>query len=263
MPSSQTPSLQSLFASAVDDGMLSAGTASMLSGHLGPIVLAGAAGTSADQIAAAEVLLFTVLLDGSSSIAQRRLTGAVCDGYGTLLDALVGSREADSVLVALWTFNQSARVVHSYVPVRDATRLDVGSWRPQGMTNLYDAWCDALAANVAYAAQLRASGTPCRSVVVVLTDGEDTGSRRRPADCARLAKDLLASEQFVLAFVGVGKDSDFRQVAADMGVPDGSVAVKDDATPAALRSVFQLVSRSAIRASQGRIQTGPQAGFFL
>jgi hypothetical protein len=48
-----------------------------------------------------------------------------------------------------------------------------------------------------------------------------------------------------------------------MGVPDGCVAVQKNATPAGLRQVFQMVSQSAIRASQGRIQPGANAGFFV
>ena len=34
---------------------------------------------------------------------------------------------------------------------------------------------------------------------VAITDGEDVGSRRTAANCATISRDLLASEQFVLA----------------------------------------------------------------
>lgn len=47
-----------------------------------------------------------------------------------------------------------------------------------------------------------------------------------------------------------------------MGVPDGCVLVQRDATASALRKAFQLVSQSAIRASQGMIRPGAAAGFF-
>ena len=98
--------------------------------------------------------------------------------------------------------------------------------------------------------------------MVVITDGEDVGSTRGTSQCARLSKDLLASELFTLAFVGVGSDVDFEKVAKAMGVPQGSILVQKDATASGLRRVFQLVSRSAIRASQGRVQPGAAAGFF-
>ncbi len=255
--------LDTLFASAVADGVLSTETQGLLTGNLGQMVIAGAAGTAAENITASDVTLVTVLIDASSSIAARGLEASVRDGQNQLVDSLAGSKEKDAILLSLWTFNSDIQVQHAYVPVAGATRLDAKTYRGSGATRLYDTWCDALLANVAYAQRLRDSGTPCRSVVVTITDGEDVGSRRSAADCKKISRDLLASEQFILAFVGVGADVDFAGVARDMGVPDGCVWVQKDATPSALRKVFQMVSQSAIRASQAKIQVGPQAGFFV
>lgn len=253
--------LNDLFADALSGGVIGASAASMLSGDLGSIVVAGAAGKDMEDIVAADVTLITVLLDASSSIASSGLEQAVREGYNLLVDTFATSKERDSVLMALWTFNDQATVVHAYLPILEATKLDAASYRATGGTALYDTWCDALAANIAYAQQLRNTGTPCRSVVVVITDGEDVSSRRTTADCARLSRDLLASEQFILAFVGVG-GADFRSVARSMGVPDGGIAVQASATAASLRHVFHMVSQSAIRASQAMIRPGAQAGFF-
>jgi uncharacterized protein YegL len=247
---------------AASQGTIGAATQALLSGHLGEVVIAGAAGRELETLEASDVMLVTVLLDASSSIHARGLEKAVREGYNQLLEAFALSRERDALLMALWLFNDHARVVHSYVPVVDAAPLDARSYRTGGGTALYDTWCDALAANLAYAQQLRSGGTPCRSLVVVLTDGEDYGSRRRPGDCARVSRDLLASEQFVLAFVGVGDAVDYRRVAASMGVPDGCVLVQRDARPGALRQAFQLVSQSTIRLSQSQIAPGPNTGFF-
>ncbi|MCC6748459.1 MAG: VWA domain-containing protein [Deltaproteobacteria bacterium] len=259
---SNSTQLTNLFANAVAAGTITSTTSTLLSGHLGAVVVAGAAGLDAENIQASDVTLVTVLIDASSSIADRGLEQAVREGQHALLDAFAGSKERDGLLVALWTFNQQARVVHAYLPVPDAVRLDASNYRGGGSTALYDTWCDALAANLAYAQQLRDSGTPCRSVVVVITDGEDVGSSRRAPDCAQLSRDLLASEQFVLAFVGVGGSTDFRAVARSMGIPDGCITVQSSATAQGLRKVFQMVSQSAIRVSQGMIQPGAQAGFF-
>ena len=257
-----TAGLASLFASAAQAGTISAATSTLLTGNLGAVVIAGAAGMDMEDIVASDVTLVTVLVDASSSIAGSGLEQAIRDGQNALVDAFAASREKDSVLLATWTFNDEIRVVHAYVPIADATRLDASNYAGVGTTHLYDTWCDALAANVAYAQRLRDGGTPCRSIVVVVTDGEDCGSRRTSADCARISKDLLASEQFVLAFVGVGADAGFRTIAKRMGIPDGCVEVQTQATPSNLRQVFHMVSQSAIRASQGLIAPGPNAGFF-
>jgi uncharacterized protein YegL len=235
---------------------------SILTGNLGAVVIAGAAGKAAEDIVASDVLLVTLLVDASSSIHARSLEDAVREGANMLVDSLNATRERDSVLMALWTFNDDTRVVHSYVGLDDVTRLDKTNYAGSGCTRLYDTWCDALTANVVYAQRLRDSGTPCKSIVVVVTDGEDVGSKRRVADCKRLSAQLLASEQFTLAFVGVGTDVDFHQVARKMGLPDGCIAVQAQATPSAIRQVFRMVSQSAIRASQGLVAPGANAGFF-
>ena len=237
------------------------GLQSLLTGNLGAVVIAGAAGKDAEDIVASDVTLVTLLVDASSSIHDRGLEDAVRAGQNTLVDALSDTRERDSILMALWTFNDDTNVLHSYVGLDDVTRLDKKSYAGLGCTRLYDTWCDALTANVSYAEQLRSSGTPCKSVVVVVTDGADVGSKRSAGECARISRVVLASEQFTLAFVGVG-GGDFHAIARDMGVPDGCVAVQAQATPSAIRQVFRMVSQSAIRASQGRIAPGPNAGFF-
>jgi hypothetical protein len=255
--------LSGLLAGAVTDGVLSAQSSSLITGNLGKMVIAGAAGKALEDIVASDVTLITVLIDASSSIEGSGLEQAVRDGQNHLIDAFAGSKQKDAILMALWTFATGMDVVHSYLPVSDAVRLDASNYRGNGSTCLYDTWCDALAANVAYAQRLRDGGTPCRSVIVVITDGGDVGSVRTAANCERLSRDLLASEQFVLAFVGVGKDVNFHAVAKKMGVPDGCVLVQRDATPSALRATFALVSQSAIRASQGRIAPGAAAGFFV
>ena len=254
--------IDGLLGSAARAGTISAQTQSILTGSLGAVVIAGAAGMDAENIEASDVTLVTLLVDASSSIHQRGLEDAVREGQNMLVDALGQTKERDAILMALWTFSDELRVVHSYVGLDDVTRLDRKTYQAVGGTRLYDTWCDALAANVAYAQQLRDAGTPCKSVVVVITDGEDVGSRRRASDCALLSRDLLASEQFTLAFVGVGGDVDFHAVAKAMGVPAGSIAVQANATPGTMRQVFRMVSQSAIRASQGLVRPGANTGFF-
>jgi hypothetical protein len=256
------PTVAALFGRAADAGTLSTQSQSLIAGDLGPLVIAGAAGLHTDDIVASDVTLVTLCVDASSSIGAAGLEDAVRAGQQSLLEAFAGSREKDAVLVALWTFSHDVKVHHSYVPVDDAVRLDGKNYQAGGTTHLYDTFCDAAAANVAYAQLLRDAGTPVRSVLVVVTDGEDVGSRRPARTCRKIATDLLKSEQFHLGFVGVGNATDFTKVAGEMGFPPGSILVQKDATPTTLRQAFAMVSRSAVRASQGRIQPGPQASFF-
>ena len=254
--------VNALLSAAAAAGTISQNTATQISGNLGNVVLAGAAGKALEDITATDVTLVTVLLDASSSIKQSDLEQAIRDGHAALVKAFSGAKERDSILLAVWTFNSDMDVLHSYLPVDEAVQLNAQNYQGNGSTRLYDTWCDALTSNVVYAQRLRDGGTPTRSVVVVITDGADYGSRKSTGECAKLSRELLASETFTLAFVGVGSDVQFDVVAKAMGVPAGCILVQKDVTPAGLRRTFQMVSQSAIRASQGRIQPGVNAGFF-
>ena len=252
--------LGSLFDGAVSSGVVSQSVVSSISGDLGSFVVAGAAGRDLEQLDASEVTLVTVMVDVSSSIFSYGLDGAVCTAQNTLLEQLREAPDADALLVSLWLFDCQQRVVHSYVPAADAVALDATNYTGGGATSLYDTWIDGLMANVAYAEQLRAGGTPCRSLAIVITDGEDTTSRKKAGHCARLTRDLLASERFTLAFVGVGKVVDFRKIARSMGLPDDCVAVDTNPTSESLERLLRQVSMAAVQLSMGTVQPGQ--GFF-
>ena len=81
------PNLTNLFDGAVSSGVIGADTQSLLSGSLGGLVVAGAAGKDAEDIEATDVTLITVLLDMSSSIRFSKLSQAVRDGYNELVTA--------------------------------------------------------------------------------------------------------------------------------------------------------------------------------
>ena len=255
--------VQTLLAQAATSGIVSEATSGVLGGYMGPVVIAGASGTNPDDIMATEVTLITVLIDRSGSIRSGGLEKPVRDGFNSLIDALAGSKENDSILVATWLFDDKESVLHSFTPVKDAVRLDTKNYSGRGMTALYETWMKAITSHVAYATTLRNSGTPVRNVVVVVTDGFDTSSMKaNEAVCSKTNTDLLRSETFVLAFVGVGEEGDFRTIARKMGIPDNCILVQQSTTPSDVRKTFELVSKSALRVSQGTIQPGQGAGFF-
>lgn len=252
--------VKSVFAAANAEGVLSGASKDLLCINLDDNVLAGCAGVDLDDIEATEVTLVSLLIDDSGSMGG--FEKAVIDGHKELLDALKGSKQKESFLVGMWALNRGVPY-HSYVKVDDAEKLDGRNYRPSGGTPLVDCWMEMLAANVAYAQQLRASGTAVRSIAVVITDSEDNMSRKfRVADAKMLAEDLLKSEQFILAMVGTGVESTFRDMARQMGVPDGSVLVAGK-TASEIRKVFRLVSQSVIRASQANVNpVSAQNAFF-
>lgn len=254
------PMIASVFADAADDGLISLNNKDIMCAGLNDQILAGCDGMDIDELDATEVVLVSLLLDDSSSMCGR--VDAAIQGQQAMLKALEESKQKDSFLIGMWALNKNDPY-HSYVKLEDAVKLDNSNYQPIGMTPLYDRWYEMLASNVAYAQQLRASGTMVRSIAIVITDGNENDSHRfNDLDCAKLAADLLASEQFVLAFVGAGDDDYFRYMAKKMGIPDGAVLVVGD-SPSDMRKIFQIVSQSVIRASQAKIASGAvQNSFF-
>jgi uncharacterized protein YegL len=251
---------------AQDDDILSPDARDLMAVNLTNQVMIGAGGMDIDDIETTEVTLVTLVVDDSTSMSGE--VQNVCIGQNEMLDAIGGSKQNEQFLIGMWALNRRDPY-HGYVQVKDALRLDNKSYRTQGMTPLYSRWLEAATANVVYAQQLRATGTPVRSILVVLTDGENNQSGRiRAADCAKVAKDLLASEQFILAFIGVGREANFKAVAKRMGIPDGAVLLANETgrdsgdRESEIRQVFQILSQSVIRASQTTIDPQAQNNFF-
>ncbi|OGI16597.1 MAG: hypothetical protein A3J63_01985 [Candidatus Moranbacteria bacterium RIFCSPHIGHO2_02_FULL_40_12b] len=255
--------VKNILQDAAEDGVISQKALQVI--DINDTVLAGIDGTDIDDIQATDVTLLTLVVDDTGSLAH--LIDSVIEGQNQLLEAIRNSKQKDNILLALWKFDADSKLVHSYVPVGQATKLDRRNYRASGSsTALNDAWMNAMASNIAYAQMLRSSGTPVKNIAVVITDGQDNDSRRyRAADCAKVNKDLLKSEQFILAFVGMGQtaadETQFRLIAEEMGFPDGAILTVDS-TPSEIRKIFNMISQSAIRASQKAVSAAAQNSFF-
>ena len=262
MSSETTPNADDLFDNAVEDGIITDDSQSVLTGSMDDLVVEGADGTDYKELEPSLVTLVTAIVDRSSSIRSRGLVDAIRENYNQAVQSMRDSKEAESILMATWLFNQDREVLHSYVPLEEVEKLDQQNYRSSGQTSLYDTYCKALSANMQYAQTLYNNGTDYRSVVLVITDGEDVGSQNTSGDCEKVTKDMLASEKFHIGFIGVGNDYDFESVAEDMGIHEDSILVAENATESEMRQVFQLASESISQVSQGQIQPGQQSGFF-
>ncbi|MNC06560.1 hypothetical protein D3C81_763310 [compost metagenome] len=250
--------LNDILNGAVEEGILSPNTLDMI--DVNDAIAIGSNGMDVDDVLATDVTLVTLITDNSGSIGFSGLEDAVRTGQNEMLDAFLNSKQKDSIMLAQWFINESTPI-HSYVSLDKATKLDKSNYNAGGGTPLYDRTVEAVISNVAYAQQLRDTGTPVTSVIIIITDGYDEGSRKyRAGQVAQVIKDVMR-EQFAVVLVGVGKD-DFRKVAKDMGISDGNVLTVDS-TPSEIRKACQMVSQSTIRASQTKIDPTNNNSFFV
>ncbi|HVX23873.1 MAG TPA: hypothetical protein VG992_00825 [Candidatus Saccharimonadales bacterium] len=253
---SSTASLTSLLGEAD----LDAGTTAALqltADTLGPAIMAGLGEVKLDDITTAEVLLFTLLVDDSGSIRFASNAPLVREGHNLVLDALRGAKQSAAVLISCRYLNDGPGTQHGvlypYVALDGAKRLDAQNYDPSGGTPLYDQTAVTLTGVAAKLAEFEQGGVAARAVTVIVTDGADCHSRQHSAaSVQQIVGGLLRTEQHIIAGMGMQDPQgpvDFRQVFSDMGIQDEWILTPGN-SQSEIRRAFQVVSQSAVRASQ-------------
>jgi hypothetical protein len=123
------------------------------------------------------------------------------------------------------------------------------------MTPLFDAVMKGVTGLVAYGQGLRDNGTRTKSIVVVISDGGENSSWVSKAKVRQLCKDVLHSQEFVLAYVFFGDESDGDAAADDIAFPRHHRLTSSlDGT--GIRRVFGAISASVISTSQAQVSSG-------
>jgi hypothetical protein len=241
-------SSKQLINAAAAEGLLSPQSVTTLgSVDLGAQIQAGL-GVSVDDIAASEVVLVTMLIDDSSSIRFGNNTQLVRDGHNLVLEALVKSKQRNSILAHTRYLNGD--VLYPYNLIDQAVKMDSSNFNPSGGTPLYDQSIVIAGTVLAKTQEFASSGVAVRTVTVIITDGADSGSRKRAADVKPVITDLLRQENHIVAGMGIADGyTDYRQVFEEMGIDDKWILTPGN-SDSEIRRAFQMVSQSAVRASQ-------------
>ncbi|EKD66617.1 MAG: hypothetical protein ACD_49C00029G0045 [uncultured bacterium (gcode 4)] len=266
---SQTANLNKLFQGAAEEGMISQGTANMLSlVDVGTQIQAGL-GTNIDDVDASEVTLVAMLIDDSGSIRFANNAQAVRDGHNLVIDSIAGARQSGKTLVH--TRYMNGHVLYPFITVDQAVKMDNHNYNPMGGTPLYDQTVIILGTLMAEMLRYMDNGVPCRAILGVITDGNDEGSEkfRDPAKVKKVIDDVLMSElSCIISAMGIddGGRTDFTKVFQGMGVRDEWIHdpkkfnTKEE-NESAIRKMFQMFSRSAVRASQSAGNFASMGGF--
>jgi hypothetical protein len=245
-----TVDLRQLFQAAEDEGTLSPAARAVLDvPDLGARIQEGL-GIKVDDVQASEVVLVTFMPDDSASIRFAGNAQVVRDGHNLVLDALCASRQRDSILAHNRYLNGT--VLYPYCPIARAARMTAQNYDPNQGTPLYDQTVVLLGTVLAKTQDFAGNGVPVRTVTLLLTDGADQGSTRvKPKDVAAIARDMQATENHIVAAMGIDDGSTpFRDVFRSMGIEDRWILTPGN-DPADIRKAFLVFSQSAVRASQG------------
>ena len=273
MSQSAALNMNSLFAGAAGGGDITQGTALVLT-NLGTQIQTGM-GISVDDVQASAVTIVTQMPDDSGSIRFSGNSQVVRDGHNGVLDALTASKQGDGILAATRYLN--GRQLFPYSKLEHAVRMATQNYDPNEGTPLYDQTAVLLGLVVAKTAEFEDGGVPCRSVTCIITDGEDEHSSTQTAGTInQIVTDMLRSEKHIIIGMGIGTGNgrtDFYKVftghkkaVVELARQNGTLAdlapiggmglwPKHVLTPgnnaSEIRAAFQVVSQSAVRASQG------------
>lgn len=248
--SSQVADPAQLLQSLVDGGTLSPAAFQALNAGNVSAQLQNVLGVPAIDVEATEIVLVTLMPDDSSSIRSEGNTQLVRDGHNQVVDALLGSKQADSVMFCTRYLN--GEVINPYRLVSGAVKLDAANYDPRLGTPLYDQTMVLLAGVLAKLREFQDSGCDGRTVTFIITDGADQHSRTSTAaDVAKVVRDMLRTEQHIIGAIGIDDhgQTDFKRVFQEMGIPDEWI-LTPKSTPSDIRRAFAVASKSAVRASQ-------------
>jgi len=253
--------IDSLFQNAQDDGGIGSGAADVLAiPDLGMQMQAGL-GVSVDDISASEVILINLLLDDSSSMNEthkdknnkpnkKNNIEIAREGVSFIIDSLKDSKQSDGILMSVTSLNRG--LLSPYVNIEDIIDINGQNYYGSGSTPLYDKSVVILGQSIAKNQELLDAGVACRSITVIVSDGQDYGSQQANAsDVEKVVSDMLAAETNIVIGMGIaGRHTDFRQVFQDMGIQGNFILTPGD-SESEIRKAFNVVSQTAVRASQG------------
>ncbi len=241
---------KALFKSALANGAISQSALNAINIRDVGDEINAALGISVDDVKASEVTLFTSLIDDSGSI--RFISGnteAVRDGHNMVVDSLTKTKQKDGILAMCTYMNDG--LLYPYTHVEKATRMDTGNYNPTGGTPLYNKAWEVLLAVIAKNQEFQDSGIPCRTVTAIITDGNNEWHRgKTAADVKKIVLDMLRSENHIIAGMGISDGStDFETVFTEMGIRKEWILTPKN-SPSEIRRAFNMLSQSAVRASQ-------------
>jgi len=141
--------------------------------------------------------------------------------FNEFTETMQKSHIADKLFVSVIEFNEKVNVVSGFRPVESIPAMDfsksVGGW-----TALYDAVHTGLKNALDYRENLENSGVETKTILYIITDGEDNSSKIPAYTIKKIIYGLNQEERSAFSFssvlFGVGNQADFEQAQKDMGI---------------------------------------------
>jgi uncharacterized protein YegL len=146
----------------------------------------------ADKLGAVEQTLATIAIDTSGSMSQHE--GKLLTMLNTIVDACKKSPRRENMIVRVLTFDDKVSEIHGFIPLNSIVQYQQSDLHCKGMTTLYDATLNAVAATRLYGEDLVKQDYDVNGIVFIATDGADNKSSYTPGKIASEIEDISKSE---------------------------------------------------------------------
>lgn len=205
------------------------------------------------EISSDETINAVMVIDVSPSVSSyvKEMNAAFKD----FLEEMQRSHVSEKLMVSVIAFNEMPMVRSGFQPVNSIDPTGM-VFKPCGQgTALYDAVLYGVTNAVNYRTNLENSGVDCKTLVFVITDGEDNSSRHSAAEVKHLIQGILNEEKNAFSFesilFGVGNDADFESAQKQMGIKH---LAKIGQSGKEIRKMIGFISASISRSSGSNAQ---------
>ncbi len=201
--------------------------------------------------------VFVVDTSGSISSYVKDLNTAFNDFVATMQKSHV----ADRLFVSIIEFDETVKVESGFQPITSISKMDF-SKKLGGATSLYDGVLVGLKNALDYRIKLENSGVETKTLLFVITDGEDNNSKNPPHlvknELQKVKNDERSAFSFVSILFGLGQQANFEAAKNEMGI---DYLAKMGTTGKDIRKMIGFISQSISSVSNGQMPPGPDIDF--
>jgi uncharacterized protein YegL len=209
-----------------------------------------------DQIQVEETINAVFVIDVSPSIGSYEVD--LNAAFNDFVQTMQQSHIHDRLLVSIVEFDERVRIRSGFQPI---INVPVTNFRAQGSgTALFDGVAAGVKNAMDYRVSLEQTGINVKTLVFVITDGQDNSSSISPKNIKNTLDDILATESNAFSFTtimfGVGPEAYFKKAKEDMGFQHLAVVGN---TGKEIKKMISFISSSISKSSSG---TNPVAVTF-
>jgi uncharacterized protein YegL len=203
-----------------------------------------------EDIEVDETINAVFVIDTSYSVSN--YVSDLNHAFNDFIQSMQKSHVADKLFVSIIEFSEKITVTSGFRPVSSIPVMDF-SKNLGGWTSLYDASLTGLKNALDYRENLQNSGVETKTLLFVITDGEDNSSKNPASKVKTLIEKLKNDEHNAFSFTsvlfGVGDQINFEKAQKAMGIEH---LAKIGATGQEIKKMIGFISQSISSVSAGK-----------